>query len=178
MQTYPKGLAGRKLKELITSSTLHEIAKKLKGDVNGEWINIPGPGHNGDDRSLGIKLQKNAPNSFIVHSLAGDDPRECRKYVNAKLAEAGIQLPHHRAAEREGRSNPDASKAQHAFQIWSESIPASGTPVDTYLQGRGITCPIPVTIRFHGNLRNGAGIYGPAMVALVTKGTDDEPLGF
>jgi hypothetical protein len=93
MKTYPKGLASCKLNEPATvkicgaTKTLHEIAKALKGDVNGEWINIPGPGHSSDDRSLGIKFLQNAPDGFIVSSLSDDDPGECRRYFKAKLAE-------------------------------------------------------------------------------------------
>ena len=39
--------------------------------------------------------------------------------------------------------------------------------VEQYLCGRGITIPIPPTIRFHANLRHPSGIYAPAMVAAV-----------
>jgi putative DNA primase/helicase len=184
MQTYPKGLAACNLTEPLTSTicpttaTLHEIAKALKGDVNGEWINIQGPGHSSDDRSLGIKPNKNGSGGFIVNSLAGDDPVECREYVKTKLAQVGGKLPI--PAKQAGVSTPDDGKKQNrefAVQIFSESVPANGTLADVYLKSRGITCPIPPTIRFHGNLRNGAGIYGPAMVALVTRGTDDNPIG-
>jgi hypothetical protein len=186
MKRYPKGLASCKLNESAsvkncgTIAPPPEIAKVMKGDVNGEWFNTPGPGHSSDDRSLGIKFHKNAPDGFIVHSLAGDDPIQCRKYVKARLSEIGIQLQvHHRAAGHEDGSNADPGKARRtgfALQIWSESVPANGTPVHTYLKARGITCPIPLAIRFHPNLRQRPGIFLPAMVALVTRGMDGEPV--
>jgi putative DNA primase/helicase len=185
MKRYRKRLALCKLdepesvKNCETTTPPHEIAKALKGDVNGEWVNIPGPGHGSDDRSLGIKFHKNPPDGFIVHSLAGDDPGECRKYFKAKLAEIGIELPiRDHTPEHEDSANPDeAQRTGFALQICSESVPANGTPVDTYLKARGITCPIPPSIRFHPNLRQRPGILLPAMVALVARGTDDQPMG-
>ena len=45
----------------------------------------PGPGHSAADRSLAIKLDSNAPEGFLVHSFAADDPIACRDYVRAKL---------------------------------------------------------------------------------------------
>ena len=186
MKQYRKRHAFCKPNELVTSkicettTPLYEIAKALKGDVNGEWINISGPGHSSDDRSLGIKFDKNTPDGFIVHSLSGDDQVECRKYVKAKLAEVGIQLPTRRStAEHKDGSNRDPGEAQRtelALQIFSESVPANGTLAEAYLKGRGITCPIPPTIRFHPNLRQRPGILLPAMVALVSRGTDGKPV--
>jgi putative DNA primase/helicase len=46
-------------------------------------------------------------------------------------------------------------------------IEAGVTLVERYLRTRGITIPIPPTIRFHPNLRHPSGIYAPAMVAAV-----------
>ena len=45
----------------------------------------PGPGHRAIDRSLSIKLDASAPDGFVVHSFAGDDPIECRDYVREKV---------------------------------------------------------------------------------------------
>jgi putative DNA primase/helicase len=187
MGQYLKTLASCKLHETATlkicgkTATLQEIAAALKGDTYGEWINIRGPGHSSDDRSLGIKFDKNARDGFIVHSLSDDDPVECRQYVKAKFAEIGILLPiRHSIAEHEDGPNFDAGKAQRtetALQIWSASVHANGTLAETYLKGRGITGPIPPTIRFHSNLRHPSGVSLPTMVALVTRGTDAKPVG-
>jgi hypothetical protein len=54
--------------------------------------------------------------------------------------------------------------------------PANATLVQTYLAGRGIDLPVPVSLRFHGGLKHPCGGIWPAMVALVTRGTDAEPL--
>jgi putative DNA primase/helicase len=185
MKIYPKGLASCKLDEPAMvkicgmRTTLQEIAKVLNGNLNGEWINIRGPGHSSNDRSLGIKLDENARQGFIVNSLAGDDPNRSRAQVNLLLNQKGHLLTgfNSSAAGPITAKASDASRTFFALQIWSVSVPAIGTLVETYLKARGITVPIPSTIRFHPNLRHGSGAWLPAMVALVTRGQDDEPVG-
>jgi hypothetical protein len=65
--------------------TLQQIARALGGDVSGGQVRAPGPGHSPQDRSLSIKLDESAPDGFLVHSFAGDDPLICKDYVRAKL---------------------------------------------------------------------------------------------
>src|SRR5262245_13086428 len=65
--------------------SIHKIAEALGGDVaNGEVLG-PGPGHSAEDRSLAVKLDSAAPDGFVVHSFAGDDPIACRDHVRRKL---------------------------------------------------------------------------------------------
>ena len=45
---------------------------------------VPGPGHSAADRSLSIGIDLNAPEGFVVHSFAGDDPLLCRDFCKAK----------------------------------------------------------------------------------------------
>src|SRR5262249_5293373 len=40
--------------------------------------------HSPADRSLSIKLDSNAPDGFLVHSFAGDDPIKCKEFVRTK----------------------------------------------------------------------------------------------
>ena len=55
--------------------TLAEIAELLGGEVRGDEVLAPGPGgHSEYDRSLSIKPDARAPEGFVVHSFAGDDP--------------------------------------------------------------------------------------------------------
>src|SRR5262245_27791020 len=57
----------------------------LGGEVRGSQVHAPGPGHSKEDRSLTVKLDPNAPDGFIVHSFAGDDPLTCKDYVRSKV---------------------------------------------------------------------------------------------
>jgi hypothetical protein len=52
--------------------------------VSSGQVMAPGPGHSVADRSLSIKLSSTAPEGFVVHSFAGDDPIVCRDYVKEK----------------------------------------------------------------------------------------------
>nr|WP_244521179.1 toprim domain-containing protein [Bauldia litoralis] len=61
--------------------------------------------------------------------------------------------------------------------IWTSARPAGGTLVETYLASRGLRIETPPTLRFHPSLKHPAGDRWPAMVALVTRGADDTPVG-
>ena len=69
-------------------TSLHTLAKALGGEVNGTQVLAPGPGHSVIDRSLSVKLASDAPDGFLVHSFAGDDPIACRDHVREK---AGLE---------------------------------------------------------------------------------------
>jgi len=65
--------------------SLASIAEKLGGDVRGDAVLAPGPGHSAADRSLSIKVDPAAPDGFIVFSFADDDAIACRDYVRERL---------------------------------------------------------------------------------------------
>jgi AAA domain len=62
-----------------------QVAAALGGEVSGREILAPGPGHSAKDRSLSIKFSSTAPDGFVVHSFAGDDPIVCKDYVRNKI---------------------------------------------------------------------------------------------
>ena len=72
-------------------------------------------------------------------------------------------------AQREAERRAEAVKrAAQAKRLWLEAQPIAGTVAEAYLRGRGITCELPRTLRFHGACWHGptARRY-PAMVAAV-----------
>ena len=72
-------------------------------------------------------------------------------------------------AQRERERRAEAVKrAEQAKRLWQEAQPIAGTRAERYLRGRGITCDLPRTLRFHPNAWHGptARRY-PAMVAAV-----------
>lgn len=59
-------------------------------------------------------------------------------------------------------------KSRQAELIWQEARPIDGTIAETYLRGRGISCPLPETLRFHPDTWHGATARClPAIVAIV-----------
>src|SRR5262245_613338 len=102
--------------------SIEKIAEALGGDVtNGEAL-VPGPGHTAEDRSLAIKCDSAAPDGFVVHSFAGDDPIACRDHVRRKLG-----LPEFEPKKKaNGGARPfSPTAAKYVYRL------ADGTP---YLQ--------------------------------------------
>lgn len=73
---------------------LRAIARALGGEICGNQVLAPGPGHSPKDRSLSIKLDPAAHEGFIVHSFAGDPPIECKDYVREKIGVKPYQNGH------------------------------------------------------------------------------------
>ncbi|HDZ73349.1 MAG TPA: virulence-associated protein E [Aurantimonas coralicida] len=162
---------------------LQQIANALGGDTNDAWINIPGPGHGSADRSLGFMFDKQARDGFRLFSFANDDPLECRKYVKARLrtlAEEGLpRVPKAVTADDEAVSQGQ-SRIESALKIWAQSVPASGTVVQTYLAGRGCGLLTPLLdneVRFHPCCPFGSGTQVPAMIALMRDILTGVPTG-
>jgi RecA-family ATPase len=85
---------------------LKTLARALGGHVSNGQVIAPGPGHSAADRSLSIKLSPTAPEGFVVHSFAGDDPIVCRDYVKEKC----------------GIVQTDKSNGHHAAPISDDAI--------------------------------------------------------
>jgi RecA-family ATPase len=68
----------------IPISELPTLARALGGEIRGNQVLAPGPGHSAVDRSLAIKLDPTAPGGFVIHSFANDDLGACRDYVREK----------------------------------------------------------------------------------------------
>jgi hypothetical protein len=68
-----------------TLPDLQTAARLLGGKANGDEVLCPGPDHSVSDRSLSVKINADAPDGFLVHSFAADDPMICRDYVRGKL---------------------------------------------------------------------------------------------
>lgn len=102
------------------------------------------------------RLQETAAGTF-AHRL--DGPCKCGEQHGSVPA----PLPHTKPVL-------DLQRVEAARRIWSRTQPATGTIVETYLRARGLTLPIPPTLRF-AVLRHGpSGRDLPAMVAAVQRG--------
>ncbi|WP_372922982.1 toprim domain-containing protein, partial [Roseovarius sp.] len=75
-------------------------------------------------------------------------------------------------AKRERARRATAEKrARQAARFWQEARSIKGTLGERYLRGRGISCELPGTLRFHPQCWHGpTGRRLPAMVALVQGG--------
>jgi RecA-family ATPase len=81
------------------------LARVLGGEIRGNQILAPGPGHKPVDRSMSVKLDPAAPDGFLVHSFAKDDLGACRDYVREKCGQPAFKS---KGRPRATRSELDA----------------------------------------------------------------------
>lgn len=161
--------------------SLADFAMALNGSANGDWINVRGPGHGPDDRSLGFRLDANAPDGIRVHSLAGDDLGECRRFLNTLLQNAALG----RSASLEFAPSGHSERAltariATALGIWDASTQLSSSVAENYLATRGCALTSSViardVLRFRSHCPFGR-LHVPAMVALMRDVISGEPTG-
>ena len=154
------------------------IAKALGGRKIGAFWMAQCPAHN--DREPSLAIRDADANKVLVHCHAGCD----QDRVIMALRVRGLWT------ENTPRSNfnrpppavtripdqDDAKRSANALGIWNSAQPANGTLVETYLASRHIHTPVPAPLRFHARLKHRSGGKWPAMVALVTRGSDGAPL--
>ncbi|WP_374763254.1 DUF7146 domain-containing protein [Yunchengibacter salinarum] len=69
--------------------------------------------------------------------------------------------------QAEARHRAD-QRARQAGEIWQAAQPIEGTPGERYLRGRGVTCPLPGSLRFLPDCWHGpTGQRLPAMIARI-----------
>ncbi len=155
------------------------IVRALGGRKAGQGWMAQCPAH--DDRSPSLSI-RDAGGKVLVRCHAGCDQPD----VISALKERGlwetsaprlIHRPRRRPVPDDHHDQNQASRTAAALAIWKATIPASGTPVEVYLATRGLTAPLPPSLRFHRGLRHPSGGIWPCMVAFVTRGVDDAPLG-
>jgi putative DNA primase/helicase len=157
--------------------TAETIAKALGGRKAGaEWM-ARCPAH--DDREPSLSIKDDDGGKVLVRCHAGCDQQKVIAALKARGIWQGtdrVIRSQPRPATKDEPDRNDAERTRTALRLWGASVPATGTLVETYLRSRGIVMPIPATLRFHGGTKHARGKFWPAMVALVTRGTDGAPL--
>jgi putative DNA primase/helicase len=161
--------------------TAEAIAKALGGRKAGAAWMARCLAH--DDRAPSLSIADTCDGKVLVRCHAGCEQRD----VIAALRGRGVWDADERRPIRFSRkldrvpppeTDSDAMRRTEAgLAIWRGSQSAAGTPVETYLRSRGLAIPIPPSICFHAGLKHPLGAVWPAMVALVTHGTDGKPIG-
>ncbi len=116
---------------------------------------------------------------ILVHSHAGDDALACKDYIRERLGICReVRVPvEPRCNPVVVPSSPDSKARTHAaLPFWYEAISPHGTPVEAYLNSRGLALP-PAgeqVLRWHRSCPFD-GIRHGAMIALVRNVTTNEP---
>jgi putative DNA primase/helicase len=135
--------------------TAAEIADALGGTCRSNgWWRCRCPIHASSGPTLALR---DGERGLIVKCWAGCQPRdvlaELRRRDLLDANSGGTAKPPDPAAERRRRESEAVHRQQRitlARDMWQSALPAIGTVVERYLRGRGITIPVPITIRFIG----------------------------
>jgi putative DNA primase/helicase len=166
--------------QLSMNTPAEQIIRALGGQWHGANGTARCPAHRDRVPSLSVT---DAVGKALFHCHAGCSQGE----VIAALRRRGLwgrgrlgAAPTVAAKQQHDTKAEEASDRQRteaALRLYFEATPAAGTLVEDYLRTRGITIPVPDSLSFHPGLRHRSGEVWPAMVALVTRGTDGEPIG-
>lgn len=154
------------------------VAGALGGEAHGNRIVAPGPGHSARDRSLSILVSWQAPEGFVCHSHAGDDPLACRDHIRVRLGfcrrrQNVIPAPHVHDRQREKITVIERERTEFPLALWREARPISGTPAEAYLASRGLTYD-GEALRWHPSCPFGKDRLG-CMLGLVRNIVTNEP---
>ncbi len=185
-------LAGKRARpdeiaRVVGAISIHEAARRLEGDVVRGQVVFRAPGHSRADRSACVRFDPRAPEGFIVHSFAVDDPLALRDTVRDRLGLPGWQKgqqqkpPVDLTASSSAKAEDNAKRTADALALWAETEPDHPL-LHEYLGARGIELPpraLGETVRFRPHCPWGGGRSVPAMVCLVRelRGTTAEPSG-
>ena len=152
---------------------VEKIARVLGGRKAGGGWTARCPAH--DDRNPSLSISDGGDGKVLVHCHAGCDQAQVIDALRGRglweeQGRRSFSRPGPSSKDREG-DRDDAGRTETALAIWARSVPAPGTPVETYLKSRGLNVPLPPTLRFLPARTN----HPPAMVAAFAMAHEPEP---
>lgn len=150
--------------------TAEAIAKALGGRKTGTAWMARCPAH--DDRAPSLSIAGARDGKVLVRCHAGCDQQDVIAALRARGVWDADERRPIRFSRKPDRVPPPETdtdsmrRIEAALALWRGARSAKGTPVETYLRSRGLTIPIPPSIRFHMGLKHPSGGIWPAMVAL------------
>jgi hypothetical protein len=178
------------------SRSLRNLARALGGEAVGrDQVACPGPNHSRQDRSLSVRFDQNAPDGFVVHSFAGDDPIRCKDHVrqllgwpqwqpgDSKKALPRMGPPKTREEDDKPMTDEELERIGLALALWNEAGDPRKTLAETYLQEhRKLDLSDDLAgrvLRFHPQCpwrdeNAGTTIYIPALIAAFRSIEGDE----
>ena len=153
-------------------------ARTMTEALRGRWFRSYGlafcPAHH-NDRTPALSLADGEDGRMLAHCFAGCAFGDVVAALRGRgLMEGGgaFVAPDPMAAmrRRAEQAAETAKRSAQAQALWREAQPIHGTLAETYLRGRGISCPLPDTLRFAPACWHATGKRLPALVALVEGG--------
>ncbi len=148
-------------------------ARQLTHALGGKWFGRYGlafcPAHHNTDTPA-LSLSMGREGQLLAKCHAGCSFTDIISALDDRGMLGGDTLI--REDHMADQAAADRKRTLQAKQLARETLPMPGTIAETYLRGRGITCPLPDALRFHPNCWHPSGRRFPAMVARV-MGSDD-----
>ena len=158
--------------------TAEFIAKALNGNRAGAGWMARCPAH--DDRTPSLSLRDSSSGVVLVCCHAGCEQERVIEVLRSRglwTNRRPRRLARRVTAPDQRKSDQDeAKRIEAALEIWRSATPARGTLVETYLLSRGLYLPALAILRFYSGLKHPSGSRWPAMVSLVTRGSDGTPV--
>lgn len=162
----------------ICKPSLADFQHRVKaagGRVHGRSGHLPAPGHSKNDNGISLTWAPEAPLGVLYHGF-NCEPAVASAVVREVFGFSGEQQPRPALAPRRPTAEERDAEAKHRARIErivAEAQDIHGTPVDDYLQARGLKPPFPRDLRFHPKLwtrdHDGELIHAPGLVALVRR---------
>jgi putative DNA primase/helicase len=152
-----------------------QIAARLGGACrSGAWWRCRCPVHGSRGATLALR---DGDRGLIVKCFADCDPRD----ILAELRRRGLIARRDEARPapliiRRDNHADVAGRIAMARRLWDAAQDARGSPVVRYLADRGITIPLPPSLRWAPALRRPDGTHRPAMIARIDS-IDGELIG-
>ena len=150
------------------SITAEDIGRVLNGRYSaGQWV-CRCPSH--EDRRASLAVRDGDGGRVLLHCHAGCDPLDV---IDALKARGLWEAPARTGAKPKPPAKPSTDNRGKAAALWRRSRPIQGTVAEMiYLRDvRGISCPLPATLRF----LPANGDYPAAMVAAFGLAQEPEP---
>ena len=149
-------------------------ARTLTFDLSGKWLASYGtapcpvcqPERRRDQDALTLS---DAPDGrLLAHcKKAGCSFRDLAAALGLTSATFTKPDPMESLKREAARRAEAAKKAAQAGAVWREAVPICNTLAEAYLRGRGITCALPESLRFHPACWHASGHRLPALIAAV-----------
>ena len=152
-------------------------ARRLTLALRGRWAGRYGvarcPAH--DDHTPSLTLTDAPDGRLLARCHAGCQFTDVIDALRGRgLAEGRRAVappdPAVIARQRAADDAADARRERAALALWREAAPVAGTPAETWLRGRGVTCALPGALRYSRACRHPGGGRHPAMLALIEGG--------
>ena len=157
------------------------IATTLGGlRVGGGWM-ARCPAH--DDKTPSLSIRQGRDGKVLVRCHAGCEQAaviaalRSRGLWDTAPADISAKNAGHGQTSQTSANTDERKRTAFALKLWCASGVSTETPVEVYLRSRGIWLAPPARLKFHPRLNHCSGTHWPAMIALVTRGKDDRPIG-